>query len=105
MQLTDVRKLAATVKDNISKVLVGIGDTVDLVLIALLCGGHVLLEDVPGVGKTMLAKCLARSLECGYKRIQFTPDLLPSSYRDRYFDQRQEFVFRPGLLHKHSTCR
>ena len=98
MQLTDVRKLAATVKDNISKVLVGIGDTVDLVLIALLCGGHVLLEDVPGVGKTMLAKCLARSLECGYKRIQFTPDLLPSDLTGiNYFDQkRQEFVFRPG---------
>ena len=98
MRLTDVRKLAATVKDNISKVLVGIGDTVDLVLIALLCGGHVLLEDVPGVGKTMLAKCLARSLECGYKRIQFTPDLLPSDLTGiNYFDQkRQEFVFRPG---------
>ena len=72
MELTDVRKLADAVKENITKVLVGIEDTVDYVLITLLCGGHVLLEDVPGVGKTMLAKCLARSLECGYKRIQFT---------------------------------
>jgi len=100
MELNDVRKLAAAVKDNISKVLVGTGDTVDLVLISLLCSGHVLLEDVPGVGKTMLAKCLARSLECSYKRIQFTPDLLPSDLTGiNYFDQKSgEFVFRPGPL-------
>ncbi|NMA33574.1 MAG: MoxR family ATPase [Clostridiaceae bacterium] len=98
MELNDVRKLADAVKDNISRVLVGIGDTLDLVLISLLCGGHVLLEDVPGVGKTMLAKCLARSLECGYKRIQFTPDLLPSDLTGiNYYDQKNgEFIFRPG---------
>jgi len=98
MELSEVKELAGLVKGNISKVLVGSEETVDLVLISLFCGGHVLIEDVPGVGKTMLAKCLARSLECDFKRIQFTPDLLPSDLTGiNYFDQkRSEFVFRPG---------
>jgi MoxR-like ATPase len=98
MELSDVKRLAGTVRDNISRVLVGREETIDLVLISLMCGGHVLLEDVPGVGKTMLAKCLARSLECGFKRIQFTPDLLPSDLTGiNYFDQKRgEFIFRPG---------
>lgn len=98
MELSDVKKLAGMVRDNISRVLVGREETVELVLISLFCGGHVLLEDVPGVGKTMLAKCLARSLECGFKRIQFTPDLLPSDLTGiNYFDQKRgEFIFRPG---------
>lgn len=100
MELSKVRKLAEAVKINISKVLVGRENTIDLVLISLFCGGHVLLEDVPGVGKTMLAKCLARSLDCDFKRIQFTPDLLPSDLTGiNYYDQKQgEFVFRPGPL-------
>lgn len=100
MELSEVRKLAEAVKINISKVLVGRENTIDLVLISLFCGGHVLLEDVPGVGKTMLAKCLARSLDCDFKRIQFTPDLLPSDLTGiNYYDQKQgEFVFRPGPL-------
>jgi MoxR-like ATPase len=100
MELSDVKKLAAAVRSNISGVLVGREETIDLVLISLLCGGHVLLEDVPGVGKTMLAKCLARSLECGFKRIQFTPDLLPSDLTGiNYFDQKRgEFIFRPGPI-------
>ncbi len=98
MELAEVRRLAGKVRDNISRVLVGREETIDLVLISLLCGGHVLLEDVPGVGKTMLAKCLAKSLECGFKRIQFTPDLLPSDLTGiNYYDQKQgEFIFRPG---------
>ena len=98
MELSDVKKLAGVVRDNISRVLVGREKTIDLVLISLLCAGHVLLEDVPGVGKTMLAKCLAKSLECGFKRIQFTPDLLPSDLTGiNYFDQKRgEFIFRPG---------
>ncbi len=98
MELADVKKLAGVVKSNISKVLVGSEETVDLVMISLFCGGHVLLEDVPGVGKTMLAKCLAKSLECDFKRIQFTPDLLPSDLTGiNYFDQKRgEFIFRPG---------
>lgn len=100
MELSEVRKLAEAVRTNISKVLVGRENTIDLVLISLFCGGHVLLEDVPGVGKTMLAKCLARSLDCDFKRIQFTPDLLPSDLTGiNYYDQKQgEFVFRPGPL-------
>lgn len=100
MELSDVRNLAGLVKANISKVLVGREDTIDMVLISLFCGGHVLLEDVPGVGKTMLAKCLAKSLVCDFKRIQFTPDLLPSDLTGiNYFDQKQgDFVFRPGPL-------
>lgn len=98
MELSDVKKLAGVVRENISRVLVGREETIDLVLVSFLCGGHVLLEDVPGVGKTMLAKCLAKSLECGFKRIQFTPDLLPSDMTGiNYFDQKRgEFIFRPG---------
>lgn len=100
MELSEIRKLAEDLKSNISTVLVGRDEPVGLVLISLLCGGHVLLEDVPGVGKTMLAKCLARSLDCEFKRVQFTPDLLPSDLTGiNYYDQKQgEFMFRPGPL-------
>ena len=65
-------------KDNIGRVIVGKEDTIDMLIVSMLCGGHVLLEDVPGTGKTMLIKSLAASLGCDFKRIQFTPDLLPS---------------------------
>ena len=100
MERFDIKKLAEAIKANISKVLVGRDEPIDLVLTSLLCGGHVLLEDVPGVGKTMLAKCLAKSIDCEFKRVQFTPDLLPSDLTGiNYFDQKQgEFVFRPGPL-------
>jgi len=100
MELSQIRELADKVRANISSVLVGREATIDLVLNSLFCGGHVLLEDVPGVGKTMLARCLAKSFECEFKRVQFTPDLLPSDITGiNYFDQKQgEFVFRPGPL-------
>lgn len=100
MEFSEIRKLAQAVMSNISKVLVGREDTIEMVLITLFCGGHVLLEDVPGVGKTMLAKCLAKSLDCEFKRIQFTPDLLPSDLTGiNYFDQKKgEFLFRQGPL-------
>lgn len=100
MELSAIKKMAEEIRANISKVLVGREETIELVLISLLCGGHVLLEDVPGVGKTMLAKCLAKSLDCKFRRVQFTPDLLPSDLTGiNYFDQKQsEFIFRPGPL-------
>ncbi len=100
MELSQIRELAEKVRANISSVLVGREDTIDLVLNCLFCSGHVLLEDVPGVGKTMLARCLAKSLECEFKRVQFTPDLLPSDLTGiNYFDQKQGvFIFRPGPL-------
>src|SRR5881227_2776387 len=78
VQEIDVRGLAIRLGQNVEKVIVGKHFEVQLTLMALLCQGHVLVEDVPGVGKTMLAKSIARSLGCSFKRIQFTPDLLPS---------------------------
>jgi MoxR-like ATPase len=100
MELSEIKKLAEKIKANISKVIVGKEDVTDLVLTCLFCSGHVLLEDVPGVGKTMLAKCLAKSINCDFKRIQFTPDLLPSDLTGiNYFNQKEsEFVFRPGPI-------
>jgi MoxR-like ATPase len=92
------RDLAAGLRGAIGRVIVGKVDVVDRVLAALLCEGHVLLEDVPGLGKTMLARSLAQSLGCTFARIQFTPDLLPSDVTGLsiYNQQQQEFQFRPG---------
>ena len=78
MLYTDISSLAARLKENISRVIIGKDAQIELILTALLAGGHVLLEDVPGTGKTTLAKSLARSLNCEFSRVQFTPDLLPS---------------------------
>jgi MoxR-like ATPase len=100
MELKEIRSLSERIKANISRVIVGKEEMIDLVMVSLFCSGHVLLEDVPGVGKTMLAKCLARSVDCDFKRIQFTPDLLPSDLTGiNYYNQKQgEFVFRAGPL-------
>ena len=86
------------IKENIAKVMIGKVETVDLVLTALISGGHVLLEDVPGMGKTVLAKALAKSMDMQFGRIQFTPDLLPSDVTGlSYYNQEQgRFVFREG---------
>lgn len=86
------------VLDNVDKVIVGKRDVAELVLAAMLCEGHVLLEDVPGIGKTTLAKAVARSAGCTFSRLQFTPDLLPSDVTGvSYYNQKtQEFEFRPG---------
>ena len=98
MELQQAAELLSAIKQNINKVIVGRDETVELLLTALCCGGHVLLEDVPGTGKTMLAKSLSRSLDGEFHRIQFTPDLLPSDVTGlNYYNQKAgEFVFRAG---------
>ncbi len=95
-----IAESAARLRENIQKVIVGKADIIDLALIAILCEGHLLLEDVPGTGKTTLAKTIAASLGCTFRRVQFTPDLLPSDLTGiYYFNQKaQEFEFRPGPL-------
>jgi MoxR-like ATPase len=95
-----IENIVALVKDNIGRVVVGKTGAIELLLVALICEGHVLLEDVPGVGKTLLAKALARSLGCSFHRIQFTPDLLPSDVTgSRIFNQKtSEFEFRAGPI-------
>jgi len=98
--ISDIQTTATKIRDNIGKVIVGKNNVVDLALVALLCEGHILFEDVPGIGKTTLAKALARSLGCTFHRIQFTPDLLPSDITglNVYNQKNQEFEFRPGPL-------
>jgi MoxR-like ATPase len=95
-----IREAAGRFASNVGKVIVGKSEPIDLVLVALLCEGHVLIEDVPGTGKTMLAKATARSLGCSFKRIQCTPDLLPSDVTGiHYFNQKAgEFELRPGPI-------
>lgn len=91
---------AQQIVDNVERVIVGKRRELELVLIGLLCQGHILIEDVPGVGKTMLARSLAQSLGCTFSRIQFTPDLLPSDVTGTsiFNQQTRQFEFRPGPL-------
>ena len=95
-----IQRIATDVSTNVETVIVGKHREVQLVLVALLCRGHVLIEDVPGVGKTMLAKAISRSIGCTFKRIQFTPDLLPSDVTGvSIFNQATaQFEFRPGPI-------
>ena len=95
-----VARAASNIKDNIEKVLVGKGGVIELTLAAVLSGGHILIEDVPGIGKTTLARTLASSLDCTFHRIQFTPDLMPSDITGiNYYNQKSgEFEFRPGPI-------
>jgi MoxR-like ATPase len=95
---TGAADLVKRVKTNMERVIVGKPDVIELALVALLSEGHLLIEDVPGTGKTMLARALAGSLALHFKRIQFTPDLLPSDVTGLtvYHQKTEEFVFRPG---------
>ena len=95
-----ITETARRIRENVQRVIVGKAHVIDLVLAAILSEGHILLEDVPGTGKTTLAKAMATSLGCEFRRIQFTPDLLPSDVTGiSYFNQKaQEFEFRPGPI-------
>ncbi len=98
MQL--VRDIAHRIIANVSHVIIGKQREIQLTVIGLLCQGHILIEDVPGVGKTMLAKSLARSMGCSFSRIQFTPDMLPSDVTGTtiYNQAAARFEFRPGPI-------
>lgn len=98
--MTDIKEFGERLVGNLEQVIVGKRNSLELVVIGLLCQGHVLIEDVPGVGKTMLARSLAKSLDCSFNRIQFTPDMLPSDVTgvSIYNQQKRVFEFRPGPL-------
>lgn len=93
-----IESISRKIRENVQKVIVGKDEVINLALVGVLCEGHILLEDVPGIGKTTLARALSASLGCTFKRIQFTPDLLPSDVTGiNWFNQKsQEFEFRPG---------
>ena len=99
-EVQEVKQFCEKVKDNVEKVIIGKSKVIDQVLVALLCAGHVLTEDVPGTGKTMLARSLAISLGLEFNRIQFTPDLLPSDVTGvSVFNQKtSEFEFKEGPI-------
>ena len=100
MEICKVAEIAQKMKENMRKVIVGKDEVLEKVIISVLCGGHILLEDLPGTGKTTLAKTLSKSIDCTFKRIQFTPDLLPSDVTGiNFYNQKNgEFVFRPGAV-------
>jgi len=93
-----IETVCQKIRENVQRVIVGKDNVINLTIVGILCEGHILLEDVPGIGKTTLARALAASLGCTFKRIQFTPDLLPSDVTGiNWFNQKlQEFEFRPG---------
>ena len=99
-EMEAVQRFGADIQTQIGHVVVGKADIVELLLVALLCEGHVLLEDVPGTGKTTLARALALTLDCEFRRMQFTPDVLPTDVTGlSYFNQKlADFVFRPGPI-------
>jgi len=98
--MTDIKEFGERLIGNLEQVIVGKRNSIELVVIGLLCQGHVLIEDVPGVGKTMLARSLAKSLDCSFNRIQFTPDMLPSDVTgvSIYNQQKKQFEFRSGPI-------
>lgn len=98
--MTDIKEFSEKLIENLEKVVVGKTDALKLIVVGLICQGHVLIEDVPGVGKTMMARSLARSLDCTFNRIQFTPDMLPSDVTgvSIFNQQTREFEFRAGPI-------
>lgn len=100
MDLIRFEEFKQKVANNISKVIVGKQDKIDKIIVAFICSGHVLLEDVPGLGKTKLARAMAKTLNCSFNRIQFTPDILPSDLTGIYYynQKNSEFEFRKGPL-------
>lgn len=98
MKLEEIQYVSREIQDNLEKVIIGKSDVIELILTALLAKGHILLEDVPGTGKTMLAKSLAKSINVDFNRIQFTPDLLPSDITGlNYYNQKEgDFSYRKG---------
>ena len=98
--MIDLKQFSERVVGNLEHVIVGKSQALELVVIGLLCQGHILIEDVPGVGKTMLARSLAKSLDCTFNRIQFTPDMLPSDVTgvSMYNQQKKDFEFRAGPI-------
>ena len=98
--IAGAHRMAADIIDNVGKVIVGKTEAIKLAVIAIMSGGHLLIEDAPGVGKTMLARALARSLECSFKRLQFTPDMLPGDITGTtiYNQKTGDFEFRPGPI-------
>ena len=99
--MADAQAIANRIVENVENVIIGKRSAVQLTVLGLLCQGHILIEDVPGVGKTVLAKALAKSVGCKFQRIQFTPDMLPSDVTGvSVFNQKsREFEFRPGPIH------
>ena len=98
--MKEIQSFAESIIENVEKVIVGKRESIELSVIGLLCQGHLLIEDVPGVGKTMLARSLAKSIGCDFKRIQFTPDMLPSDITgvSIYNQALQDFEYRPGPI-------
>lgn len=100
MESIQIKELYLALKNNISKVIVGKDEVIEKILISCFCAGHILLEDVPGTGKTTLAKALAKSIDSEFKRVQFTPDLLPSDVTGiNFYNQKlEEFIFKKGAI-------
>ena len=100
MNISEVKQLADSLQQNVEKVIVGKSDVIRKVILSMLCSGHILLEDIPGTGKTTLAKALSKSVDCKFGRVQFTPDLLPSDLTGiNFYNQKEsDFVFKPGSV-------
>ena len=96
----NIQRMATRIRENVQRVIVGKDEPINLAIIALLCRGHILVEDAPGIGKTTLAKALAQSLQCTFKRIQFTPDRMPTDVLGvNFYNQRTgDFQFRGGPI-------